>query len=169
MELGRIWGDLGRNWEGFGGELGGLGGLRGGEDLEPHKLWGCLSRFGGISGGCGVSQGFWGVLGCPALTIHGVDGLEGNNFGDPGGAAPQKLVQVLGVVVAEDVLGGPAAQDPLHHGGVVPRVRENVAAWGHPKTRQHPKRPPQNPRAHQHPKNPTQFMGTPKNPTQPPL
>ena len=41
----------------------------------------------------------------------------------------QKFCQMLGVVVAEDMLGNSAVADALDHGGVVARVGENFAAW----------------------------------------
>jgi len=104
-------------------------------------------------GGFGWSR--W-VSGVTPLTIHGVDGLEGDDLGDPGGAAPQKFIQVVGVVVAEDVLGDPAAPDALDHGGVVPLVREDLATYGwgghpgvgvgHPNIRVAPPPPPRTPK-----------------------
>ena len=80
----------------------------------------------------GVCRADFGVS-PPPLTVHGVQRFEGDDFGDPGGAAPQKLLQVVGVVVTEDEFGDPAAPDALNHGGVVPRVRVHLAACGTPK------------------------------------
>ena len=64
----------------------------------------------------------------PPFTVHGVQRLEGDDFGDPRGAAGQKLLQVPGVVVTEEEFGDPAAPDALDHRSVVPFVREDLAA-----------------------------------------
>ena len=68
-----------------------------------------------------------------ARTVHGVHGLEGDDLGHGDVHLAQELLQVVRVVVAEDVLRRAAVQDALDHGGVVPRVRENVGTWGREK------------------------------------
>ena len=56
-----------------------------------------------------------------------MDGLEGDDLGQVAVDLLEQLLQVVGVVVAEDVLGHARVLDALDHGRVITRVGEDVA------------------------------------------
>jgi hypothetical protein len=62
------------------------------------------------------------------VAVHGIDRLESDDLGPLRRDFGQPAVQVLGVVVAEYLLVGPAVTDALDHRGVVHLVRQHHAA-----------------------------------------
>lgn len=64
------------------------------------------------------------TLGRP--TIHRMHSLKGHNLGGLGVCFAQQLLQVFGVVMAEDEALSSAVPDALNHGGMVPHVRVDL-------------------------------------------
>ena len=63
------------------------------------------------------------------ITSHGVHSLKSHNLGRARGRLLQELLQVLGVIVAEDEPLGTTVTDPLNHWSMVPCIWIDLTAW----------------------------------------
>ena len=80
---------------------------------------------------CATELGISSIIYNGAPTSHGMHGFKSHNLGCGDVMLEQQLLQMSGVVVTEDVLGATGVDDAVDHGGMVTRIREDLAIWIH--------------------------------------